>query len=280
MESLNFHKVKLEKANGMLRYKKRQNVTILFRFIEFCIFFAIISRFSTRLPLTFKLSIECFKGLGVALISPRFVFVLGNTIVIILFLKSGHSSGSTNNVKMDLYDEYKQKCSMNNYEKSKKQRKLVEKPYCEQSKKQGKQSILVEKSYCEQSKKQGKQSILVEKSYREQSKKQGKQSIAIEKAYCEQGKKQSILVQRQLVEKKLNRSHSESFTSLCHDEKPRKELIRSATVGCLKVIRTDSIKLVDDEMSSEEFRNTVEAFIARQQRFLREEELFSDVVST
>ncbi|KAK4740183.1 hypothetical protein R3W88_003880 [Solanum pinnatisectum] len=261
MESLNFHKIKLEKANAMLRYKKRQNVTILFRFIEFCIFLAIISRFSTRLPLTFKLSIECFKGLGVTLISPRFVFVLGNTIVIILFLKSGHSSSSTNNVKMDLYDEYKQKCSMN-YEKSKKQRKLVEKPYCEQSKKQGKQSILVEKSY------------------REQSKKQGKQSIAIEEAYCEQSKKQSILVQRQLVEKKLNRSHSESFTSLCHDEKPRKELIRSATVGCLKVIRTDSVKLVDDEMSSEEFRNTVEAFIARQQRFLREEELFSDVVST
>ncbi|XP_015159773.1 uncharacterized protein [Solanum tuberosum] len=262
MESLNFHKIKLEKENAMLRYKKRQNVTILFRFIEFCIFFAIISRFSTRLPLSFKLSIECFKGLGVTLISPRFVFVLGNTIVIILFLKSGHSSGSTNNVKMDLYE---QKSSMN-YEKSKKQRKVVEKPYCEQS-------ILVEKSYCEQSKKQGKQSILVEKSYREQS-------IAIEEAYCEQSKKQSILVQRQLVGKKLNRSHSESFTSLSHDEKPRKELIRSATVGCLKVIRTDSVKLVDDEMSSEEFRNTVEAFIARQQRFLREEELFSDVVST
>ncbi|KAL3350746.1 hypothetical protein AABB24_023260 [Solanum stoloniferum] len=279
MESLNFHKIKSEKANAMLSYKKRQNVTILFRFIEFCIFLAIISRISTRLPLTFKFSIECFKGLGVALISPRFVFVLGNTIVIILFLKSGHSSGSTNNVKMDLYDEYKQKCSMN-YEKSKKQRKLVEKPYCEQSKKQGKQSILVEKSYCEQTKKQGKQSILVEKSYRENSKKQGKQIIAIEEDYCEQSKKQSILVQRQLVGKKLNRSHSESITSLCHDEKPRKELIRSATVGCLKVIRTDSVKLVDDEMSSEEFRNTVEAFIARQQRFLREEELFSDVVST
>ncbi|WMV13079.1 hypothetical protein MTR67_006464 [Solanum verrucosum] len=273
MESLNFHKIKLEKANAMLRYKKRQSVTIMFRFIEFCIFFAIISRFSTRLPLSFKLSIDCFKGLGVTLISPRFVFVLGNTIVIILFLKSGHSSGSTNNVKMDLYE---QKCSMN-YEKSNKQRKVVEKPYCEQSKKQGKQSILVEKSYCEQRKKQGKQSILVEKSYREQSK---KQSIAIEEAYCEQSKKQSILIQRQLVEKKLNRSHSESFTSLCHDEKPRKELIRSATVGCLKVIRTNSVKSVDDGMSSEEFRNTVEAFIARQQRFLREEELFSDVVST
>ncbi|XP_015068784.1 uncharacterized protein LOC107013371 [Solanum pennellii] len=264
MESLNFHKIKLEKANAMFRYKKRQNVTILFRLIEFCIFFAIISRISTRFPLNFKLSIECFKGLGVTLISPRFVFVLGNTIIIILFLKSGHSSGkdgSTNNVKMDLYDEYKQKCSMN-YEQSKKQSILAANTYCEQSKKQGKQSILVENVYCEQSKKQGKQSILVEN------------------AYCEQSKKQRKQVQRQLVEKRLNRSHSESFTSISHDEEPRKELIWSATVGCLKVIRTDNVKWVEDEMSNEEFRNTVEAFIARQQRFLREEELFSSVVLT
>ncbi|XP_055814745.1 uncharacterized protein LOC129884475 [Solanum dulcamara] len=219
MESLNFHKIKLEKANAILRYKKRQSVTILFRFMELCIFFVAISRFSIQLPFTFKLSIEYFKGLGVTLISPRFVFVLGNTIVLILFLKSGQSNTkdcSTNNVKIDLYDEYKQKCSMN------------------------------------------------------------------KEAYCEQSKKQSILVHRRLVEKKLHHSHSDSFTSLSHDEneKPKKELIRSATVGCLKVIHTDSVKSVEDEMSGEEFRKTVEAFIARQQRFLREEELFSAVVST
>ncbi|KAK4340354.1 hypothetical protein RND71_041816 [Anisodus tanguticus] len=210
METLNFHNIKLEKANAILRYKNRRRVTILFRFIEFCIFFVVISRFSTQLPLT-------FKGLGVTLISPRFVFVLGNTIVIILLLKSGQSSAkdsSTNSVKIDLYDEYKQKCSMN------------------------------------------------------------------KEAYCEQSKKQSILEQRQLVEKKLHRSHSDNFTSLSRDDMPRKELIRSATIGCRKVINTESVKSIEGEMSNEEFRRTVDAFIARQQRFLRAEELFSAVVST
>ncbi|XP_055814744.1 uncharacterized protein LOC129884474 [Solanum dulcamara] len=235
MESLNIHNIKVEKANAMLRYKKRQRVTTLFRFIEFCIFFAIISRFST----------DYFKGLGVTLVSPRFVFVLGNAIVIILFLISGQSSakdGSTNNVKIDMYDEYKQKCSMN------------KEAYCEQSKKQRKQSIVVEKAYCEQSKKQ---------------------------------RKQSILVERQL-EKKIHRSHSDNSLSLSRDEKkPRKKLNRSATVRCREVIYTDSVKPTmmmtttsypEDEMSNEEFRKTVENFIARQQRFLREEE-FSAVVS-
>nr|XP_018629447.1 uncharacterized protein LOC104105539 isoform X3 [Nicotiana tomentosiformis] len=257
MESLNFHNIKMEKANAILRYKKRQRMTTLFRFIEFSIFLVIISRFSTQLPLTFKLSTEYFKGLGVTLISPRFVFVLGNAIVIILFLKSGQSSakdGSTNNVKIDLYDEYKQKCSMN------------KETHFEQSKKQRKQSILVKEACCEQSK---------------------KQSILVQDTCCEQSKKQSILVERQVV-KKIRRSHSENSISLSQDEKkPRRELIRSATVGCRKVINTDSVKPTmtitttsypEDEMSGDEFRKTVENFIARQQRLLREEE-FSAVDS-
>ncbi|CAN4107529.1 unnamed protein product [Withania somnifera] len=238
MESLNIHNIKLEKANAMLRYKKRQRVTTLFRFIEFCIFFVIISRFSTQVPLNFKLSTEYFKGLGVTLISPRFVFVLGNAIVIILFLKSGQSignDGSKNNVKIDLYDEFKQKCLMN------------KETYCEQIKKQ---SVHVKEADCEQIKKQRKQSTL--------------------------------------VEMKIHRSHSDNSICLSHDEKkPRKKLTRSATVRCQKVISTDSVKPTmtmtttshpEDEMSNEEFRRTVENFIARQQRFLREEE-FSALVS-
>ncbi|KAK6805828.1 hypothetical protein RDI58_003613 [Solanum bulbocastanum] len=242
MESLNIHNIKLEKANAMLRYKKRQRVTTLLRFIEFCICFAIISRFSTQLPLNFNLSTDYFKGLCVTLISPRFVFVLGNIIVIILFLISGQSftkDDSTNNVKIDMYDEFKQKCSMN------------------------------KETYCEQRK---------------------KQSIALEDAYCEQSKKprkQSILLERQL-EKKIHRCHSDNSLSLSHDEKkPRKKLTRSATVRSRKVINTDSVKSTmtrtttsypEDEMSNDEFRKTVENFIARQQRFLRDEE-FSAVVS-
>ncbi|OIT01519.1 PREDICTED: uncharacterized protein LOC109226444 [Nicotiana attenuata] len=269
MESLNFHNIKLEKANAILRYKKRQRMTTLFRFIEFCIFLVIISRFSTQLPLTFKFLTEYFKGLGVTLISPRFVFVLGNVIVIILFLKSGQSSakdGSTNNVKIDLYDEYKQKCSMN------------KETYCEQS-------ILVKEACCEQS----KRSILVKDTCCERSEKQRKQSILIQDTCCEQSKKQrkqSILVERQV--KKIHRSHSENSISLSKDEKkPRRELIRSATVGCRKVINTDSVKPTmtittasypEDEMSGDEFRKTIENFIARQQRLLREEE-FSAVDS-
>lgn len=245
MESLRFQNIKLEKAKAILKYNKRQRVTMLFRFMEFCIFFVVISKFSIQLPLSFKLSTDYFKGLGAILISPPFVFVLGNAIVIILLLQSGHSSakdGSTSNVKIDLYDEDKQNYTMN------------KETCCEQSKKE---SILVEEeAYCEQIKKQRKQSINL----------------------AERG-----------VEKRIPRSHSGNSLRLSHDEKkPGKKMIRSATVGCLKVINTDCVKsgttkmttstsYPQDGMSNGEFRKTVEAFIARQQRFLREQE-FSDVV--
>ncbi|TMX05285.1 hypothetical protein EJD97_025130 [Solanum chilense] len=226
MESLNFHNIKLEKSNG----KKRQ--TMFFRLIEFCIFLAIISRFSIQLPLS-------TDYVGVTLVSPRFVFVLVNTIVIILFFKSGHSSAindSTDNVKMDLYDEYTQKYSMNN----------------EQSKKQ---SISVEEANCEQSK---------------------KQSISVEENNCEQSKKQSNLAERRL-EKRIHRSHSVNSLCLGRDEKKsRKRMMRSATVGCLKNIDAESVKpamtTTSDGLSSVEFRKTVEAFIARHQRLVKEEE--------
>lgn len=232
MESLNFDNIKMEKSNAILRYKKRQRMTTLFRFIEFCIFFVVITRFSAQLPLHVKLSTDYFKGFGVNLISPPFVFVLVNAIVIILFFKSGPSSandGSTDNVKIDLYDEYNQKYSMN------------------------------KEAYSEQSKKQRKQSILVEES-----------------------KKQSIAPERRLA-KRIHRSHSDNaLNSSLNEKKTRKRMVRSATVGCLKVIDTDSVKpattkmtttsFPEDGMSNDEFRKTIEAFIARQQRLLREEE--------
>ncbi|XP_015159778.1 uncharacterized protein [Solanum tuberosum] len=294
MESLNFHNIKLEKANAMLRYKKRQRVTM---FIVFCIFFTIISRFSIQLPL----STDYVKGFGVTLISPRFVFVLVNIIVIILFFKSGHSSAA-DNVKFDLYDEYKQKYSMNNEACCKKQRKqsiLVEEANCEQS-----------ITNCEQSKKQRKlaerrlekrihhshsENVLClshdEKKTRKRMMRSAtvgclknidtdsvKPTTSYPEANCEQRRilveetncEQSSVAERQL-EKIIHRSHSENSLCLPHDEKKR--MMRSATVGCLKNIDTDTVKpTTSDGLSSVEFRKTVEAFIARQQRLLKEEE--------
>lgn len=74
----------------------------------------------------------------------------------------------------------------------------------------------------------------------------------------------------------MSRTQSANLERLQAVER-RRDLRRSMSEksggGCGRKVQAE------DEMSSEEFRRTVEAFIARQQKSLREEEEFSAVVS-
>ncbi|MCD7447098.1 hypothetical protein HAX54_023127 [Datura stramonium] len=185
MDSLNFQQnIKVEKNNVILRYKRPQIVTSLFRFIELYMFFFVISRFSAQL----RPSVEYFKGLCITLISPLFVFLVGNAIVIILFLLKYYQPSSTkhgstvNHAKDDFY--YK-----------------------------------------------------------------------------------ACIPSTRQVKRKIYRSKSERLMNKLSVPANNRVLRRSATVACGRYGEKPAA-----EMTGAEFRRTVEAFIAKQQRFLREEE--------
>lgn len=208
MDSIKFHDVRVEKANAIAKYRKTQRITSLFRFMELLVFLIVISRFSTQFASSLKLSGDYFRGISaVALISPRSVFVVGNAIVIALFLISGQFSGKKSERSSDFYEEYVEKCRNNQQTWSK-----VE--------------------------------------------------TTIASDACEG--------------KVISRTHSANLERVRVEER-RRDLRRSMSEKCRK--SGESRRKAEDEMSSEEFRQTVEAFIARQQRFLREEEEFSAVVS-
>ncbi|KAH6811899.1 hypothetical protein C2S51_025661 [Perilla frutescens var. frutescens] len=197
MESFNLGDIKAEKANAISRYRRIQRITTLFRAVELFVFLIVVSKFSTQLSSPLKLSEEYFRGISVALISPRFVFLLGNAIVLVLFLKSGGLSAKDSEGIADFYDEYVEKCRMANQEIKK-----------------------------------------------------GVDDCESRKIMC---RSSSEKLEREVV-------HG--------DIKRRRELKRSMTDGC----RSRRKLAVAEEMSNEEFRQTVEAFIARQQRLLREED--------
>ncbi|XP_031107441.1 uncharacterized protein LOC116012110 [Ipomoea triloba] len=69
-------------------------------FIQFCIFFFIIgsSRFTSQFS---KVSADYLRELSVIILTPRFVFVLGNAIVIIVVLKSGNSLDNNGSASTD-----------------------------------------------------------------------------------------------------------------------------------------------------------------------------------
>ncbi|KAK4437749.1 hypothetical protein Salat_0108900 [Sesamum alatum] len=226
MDSFKFHDIRLEKANAISRYHRIRRITTLFKFLELFVFLIILSRFSTQF--SFPLSVfstEYFRGISGTLISPRFVFVVGNAIVIVLFLISGQFPGKKGEKTTDFYDEYVERC-------------------------------------------RGNQQTCI------------KEEVKALKAY-----KYSVCSD----EKKMIRSHSQNLERAVHGEERRRDLRRSMSEKCRKSVHSGRKEAAgvaapvssyaEDRMSSEEFRRTVEAFIARQQRFLREEEDFSAVVS-
>ena len=139
--------------------------------------------------------------------SPRFVFLIGNIIIIALFAQF---SAQGNNVVQEpnLYQELIQNTTKN------------------------------------------QETVVAEYSRKKQRMKTGEAKISLEKGYrrCEREKRRGV----------MRRCESES-------EKGRKKI---------EGVAVEEVARPEDGMSNEEFRRTVEAFIAREQRIRREEDYY------
>ncbi|XP_022948013.1 uncharacterized protein LOC111451717 [Cucurbita moschata] len=244
MESVGFCDIRTEKMNAILKYRQLRKIANLFRFIELCLILVVISKLSIHLPSAFKNSGEYFRCLSMTLISPRFVFLIGNAIVITLFAKSGQFSGtdlSKKNSVADLYEEFIQ-----NSEKNQRTRRAEIKYRIKQT---------------DSGNVHGDASIKYR--IKQIDSGSGNASIAIKKI----GNPEEI--------KHYRRSQSEKI-AVVQRENPHSKLSRSETEKSKKIVRlsegTEQISYPEDGMSNEEFQEMVEAFIARQQRLRREEE--------
>ncbi|XP_004507470.1 uncharacterized protein [Cicer arietinum] len=215
MESLSFN-LQAEKLNAILKNRKLQRITGLLRIIEVFIVLILISRISMKLPIAVRNSSEYLRDFSIFMNSPRFVFLIGNVIIITLF-----AQGFGKNVPKELEPE-------NIYEML--VRKSIKHEEKDDSKVKEGDSVVEEKIM-----KRG-----VKKSYRR----------------CES----EILKKRRRVMRR------------CESENNGWKRIEGAPVVEEEMVR---ISYPEDEMSNEEFRRTVEAFIARQQRIRREEDDYS-----
>lgn len=228
--------IKVEKAKAILKYKRLEKITSLFRFMEVCIFLFLISTISTQFNyLSIKFSADFFRRLSITIFSPGFIFVIGNAIVLVLLLKYGQFTSQANKICNDINDtgniEYVEICE---------NRMIMNDTDTEEIKKQGKQR---------------------------------KQSMYEEiQAFPDL----RIFEDANFGDKKMRKSQSEDFKRYQHEDIHRK-VNRSMTESGRKTVnygqKVSCYK--EDEMSGDEFRRTVEAFIARQQKYLREEEDFS-----
>ncbi|VFQ68322.1 unnamed protein product [Cuscuta campestris] len=98
--------LKTKKKNHKIQ-KMQMIAAVAFRLVELCMFLAVFWRFSGHLSTgVVKLSGGDFiKTLSGTLISPRFVFLVGNAIFLVLVRRSGQEKqGSVEN--LDLYEEH------------------------------------------------------------------------------------------------------------------------------------------------------------------------------
>jgi len=211
MDSFSFNNLQTEKANAILKHRKLRRVATLLRIIEVCAVLVLVSRFSMQLPVAVRNSGEYFRDLSLFMNSPRFVFLIGNIIIIALFAQF---SAQGNNVVQEpnLYQEFIQNTTKN-------------------------------------------QEVVAEYSREKQRMKTGEANISLEKGY-------------RRCETEILRGKRRRVLRRCETEKGRKKI---EGVPVKEVAR---ISCPEDGMSNEEFRRTVEAFIAREQRIRREEDYY------
>ncbi|KAI3890883.1 hypothetical protein MKX03_029618 [Papaver bracteatum] len=250
--------VKMEKANAMKRYDQLQKIGNFLRIFEICVVLVLVSWFSTRLPNVIQVLGYYFQKFCIILVSPRFVFFLGNAIILTLFIKSGKISSndeSTVNGGGDhIYDEFIKKSNETN---QKIQKNIHFSP---------KEEIVYE----------DKQTVYEEK-----------KNYAVPSSDTTYVSSTAMNTNTKTT-KKMNKSKDTKFRrtrsgipkGVSTNDNPinKSELRRSVTEKCRRtnppVVVEESEEVdYEQEMSNEEFQRTIEEFIAKQRLFRREESM-------
>ncbi|XP_015065185.1 uncharacterized protein LOC107010416 [Solanum pennellii] len=243
MDAFDFGTEKMENR-VILIFHSFKSVAKLFRIVELCVGVFVVLWSSTRLPFVVKISGEYFRQLISIILSPLFIFLISNVIVLTLFFKSGRfsvdSSTISNNTETELYDSFieKETCSGNFTAEN-----SSPAPAREQTVYQDKQTIL-EVNAQTISESDGSEETETE----------------TEKDFCSQ-------IPRRTKSAKFNRGSNKEIYG---------KLRRSETEMCRKIDNSvDPSETVYpvDELSNEEFQKAIEDFIARQIKFHQEEKL-------
>ena len=108
MDPLDFDSVKAEKAKALRRYNSFHRVGRFFRAAEVCVAILFLFWTFSRLPFAVQISREFLRRIAGVVSTPLFVFLLGNCIVVLLLTKSSQEDNdrgsSALNADTDIYE--------------------------------------------------------------------------------------------------------------------------------------------------------------------------------
>lgn len=250
MDSYSFvDNIQIEKANAVARYKRFNNIAKLFRLLEVFVAVALISWSSTRLPTVFKVSGEYLYAFSCYILNQHIVFLLGNVIVILCYILSRNETDH-------VHDYSPQVLEVTN--------KIIEVdsnvelvlPQVEEKEEQKVLEINETVVINESENKVVDDVELVANGCNQKQK--------IDKTEAEDAIKQAA---KQI--ERFQRTHSAKLKRVM-STKPSRELRRSVTERRKSVDGGGGDTPVE-KLSNEEFRLAVEAFILKQQSFLKQQ---------
>lgn len=236
MEShnLTIDTVKEEKANAMARYRRFRNFKKLLQLFELFVAVTLVSWSSTCLSAVVKLTGDFFLRFSLSVLNPHVVFLIGNAIIVALFFLSrqiGSDAAAATNLNDDVIEFSNSIVEIESPRLIDTARVEIESPPSIE--------ITVEK-----------QIVCVE-------------NVA-SRTECEAVTNAIEKATKDI--QKLERTQSERAW---RRETPKRELRRSESEVERTVIKCGETLEKVESLSNEEFRQTVEAFIQKQQNFLR-----------
>ncbi|KAG6523086.1 uncharacterized protein LOC122048059 [Zingiber officinale] len=97
--------IQAKKRTAMRRYHRLRQIGTLLRYLEAAAAVLLLSWSSARVPAAARLSADFLRHLVAVILSPRFVFLLGNAIVVLLLAESHRHSPSSSTGDM-IYREF------------------------------------------------------------------------------------------------------------------------------------------------------------------------------
>ncbi|CAH8281100.1 unnamed protein product [Arabidopsis lyrata] len=95
MDSFDIDNVKAEKAKALRRFNRFRRIGRFFRAAEVCVALLFIFWTLTRLPFAVQISRVFLRRIAAVISTPLFVFLLGNSIVVVLLTKSSDRTTTT-----------------------------------------------------------------------------------------------------------------------------------------------------------------------------------------
>lgn len=227
----NFNNLKTEKQNAMLWYRRLENITKLFRIIEFCLILVLLLWIPSSLPFFLEICNKYICKFISIIISRLFIFLISNVIVITLLAKSGKLTAS-GKPDTDTFEEVAKKI----------------------------ESIVnLEPENC--AKESEKELVYQDKRIMDE----------INTVTCDSFVQGALVPELLLDQKVLRRSQSENFKVDALKKACGKLRRSETEISRKTERSNQTLAECVEELSNEEFQRTIEAFIEKQLRFHKDE---------